>query len=1139
MTERPLADRPARQRIETDLGVNLVALAGAGAGKTHELVERMAARACRVDARLDRMAAITFTRKAAGEMRGRFCQRLRQLRETAAGEERQRLDEALGRIDQCFIGTIHAFCGQLLRERPVEAGLDPEFVEVDERDELLLRRRAWDEFVQQCHASGDERLTALEEIGVRAEELHPFFARRCAFGDLPLKDEPALAPDFGAAVAAAEAFVERVAALLPDERPEGEDEFARRFEQARLYWRHVPQRTQREQAVWLRLLSRLGDVVLKRWGDRRADARRVKDELYPPFRDEVLEPVLRQWRQHVYGRVAGFIDAASRHYESRRLAAGELTFQDLLLRATSLLRDHPSVRAYFQRRYRCLFVDEFQDTDPVQAEMLFLLTGENPSETDWRRSSPRPGSLFLVGDDKQSIYRFRRADVEVFRLARDSLVATGGAVEQLSTSFRSLGNLCAWINQAFEPLFGADRPAGRAEGAAAKANGAAERAGRVRANRSVAPGDAGSDGDAGAAGDAGTAGDAGATGAARATGRASEYQATFVPLRAYRPAGSDAHCVRRLSTSRLPRNPRAEIAALEAQRIADFIQAAVQGVTGLNGEGDDALLPPRSRPGDFLILTYTRKHLPVYARALEERGIAYDLSGGGALSEADDVRALVNLLAAVHRPDDPLPLLAYLRGPLCGLDDDALLALRRLGGSFDGRRLAALSGTDPQLARAAARLRQARRWLRESAPSVAMERILDDLGLAPFAVAGELGSSRAGNLIRLLALVRQWEARGDHWGRVVEELQELVTDPEYRVEEMTLESGQADVVRLMNLHQAKGLQAPVVFLADPYDTTVDDRREVEFHVSRAVDRPFLSMSVRRSLGEHATEVMAEPVGWTEDEAEERRFLAAEKVRLLYVAATRARNLLVVSVYEGNRERGAWAPLYPHLEEVPELPSVAPAKESRATEPLPDWQHARSERQARLEAARAASYQLRAVTQEVLAEDARLEGAWGRGRDYGSLVHRLLEWQVIGRLPDDVEALVRRLLEEDGLKEDFLIPACAAVAGFRASSLWAEARVSEERYAEVPFAAPLEAGEVPRGARRGYIDLVYRVTGGWKLVDYKTDEADGPEAVAGLAERYRPQVEAYAAHWEALSGEPVVERGLWLTGRGLWVPLVAS
>ena len=145
----------------------------------------------------------------------------------------------------------------------------------------------------------------------------------------------------------------------------------------------------------------------------------------------------------------------------------------------------------------------------------------------------------------------------------------------------------------------------------------------------------------------------------------------------------------------------------------------------------------------------------------------------------------------------------------------------------------------------------------------------------------------------------------------------LIDDRDYKIEQMTIPSAQEDVVRLMNLHQAKGLQGKIVFLADPYDTSYT-RYGPEFHVSRTGDEPFLALPITKPRGPYQREVVAEPVDWEDAEAEETRFLQGEELRLLYVAATRAENLLIISTYEEKPDHGPWSPLYPHLKNVPEL-----------------------------------------------------------------------------------------------------------------------------------------------------------------------------------------------------------------------------
>jgi len=1026
-----LGDQEARSAIARDLHQNLMVLAGAGAGKTQALVERMAAWIGAGRGLVEEMAAITFTRKAAGEMRARFAARLRE-EAGRGGEAAGRAQQALGGLDRCFIGTIHAFCGQLLRERPLEAGLRADFAELEEREEGQLRRATWDRFVQQGHLREEEGWAQVEELGLQAEDLYPFFSSRCAFGDLPLKAGNPRCPDLGPGVEAVRVLV---AEALPQMPAVGGDAAALALGRAAHFLDHGELQRPGEQAALLQLLAANPKVVLKAWAPHQAFARILRDERLPGLQEE-LAPALAQWRRHVYAVAAPLVDEAAGFYAEQRRIQGRLSFQDLLEQAALLLRDHPRVRRHFQGRFRSLFVDEFQDTDPIQAEVVFYLVGSDLEERDWTRLEPRPGSLFLVGDEKQSIYRFRRADVETCARVRQRLVQGGGQVAVLNTSFRAAGPLCAWLNQTFAPLFAAQSP---------------------------------------------------------------PYQAPFVPLAPHR-AGGDPVGVRRLIIPAVKWHRRAQIAALEAGSLAAFIAAALAGRTGFNTE---ALLGGQASPGDFMILTRTTACLPLYARALEERGIPYDLAGSR-LSGSADLRALVEMAEAIAAPEEALSLVKYLRGPLVGLGDDEFYAFRRAGGIFDYTQPLPAGLDFPlrqRLEGAQGRLSQGREWFESLGAATAWVRLVDELGLIPFVASRPAGSSRAGSLLRVLALVRDWAGQGLHWVQILRELRELLDDPEYKAEEMTLEAGRSGVVRLMNLHQAKGLQARVVCLADAGDTSAA-RHEVEFHVSRAGERPFLSRRIARRRGPHAVEVIGEPAGWEEDAAEEARFLEAEELRLLYVAATRAAELLVVSCYEGRAEAGPWAALYPALEQVPALPECEMPLPAPAPAPAWDWEALERERRARWV--------------QVAQPSVKLPPRLGEEAGYGALVHQLLGAAVEGRLPAQPAAHLEMLLDEAGLPRTWGSRLEEVLATFRASPLWAQVQEAAQVHTEVEFAG----GE----GVRGVIDLVFRVAGGWKIVDYQSETA--PVA---------PALEAGARHWEQLAGERVVERGVWLSETGAWQP----
>ena len=1062
-----LRDRRARDAIAHALDQNLMVLAGAGAGKTYALVQRMVNAVQTGGVEVDRMAAITFTRKAAGEMRGRFFSALKARAEEADGEALGRVQRALEKVDQCFIGTIHAFCGQLLRERPVEAGLPPDFSEVAEREEAVMRREAWDRFVQRCFLAEDARLARLEDLGLRPEDLYGFFQRRCQFSDVPLAPGSTHKPDLSSAVSKCEAFLAHAEAHIPDPLPGKRDPLQTALKRARLFFSNRKIKSDADRITLLQMLGGKLGVTLKSWAPNGDFAKALRDGVLPEFQTEILAPTLAQWRQYVYQFASAFVDEAVGEYAETRRESGRLTFQDLLELAARLLRDHPEVRRHFQDRYRCLFVDEFQDTDPIQAEMVLYLTGEDLEETDWRELAARPGSLFLVGDGKQSIYRFRRADVETFDLVRKRVVDTGGRVVDLNTSFRSFGTLCDWINAAFEPLFAAHE------------------------NR---------------------------------------YRAEFAPLFKSRPEGRDEFAVRRISIAKIYRNNRGQIASQDAERIANFIAAALKGETEFNGTGEDAALGPRASPGDFLILTRTSGYLSDYAQALEARGIPFDITGGNRLGEAEVLHALADFLEAVYMPDNPLPLLAYLRGDLVGAGDDALYAFKKAGGVFNWT-CDLPKGVDaawhPMFEQAFDHLKKASKWLQSLSPGAAIARCVDMLGLLPFVRALPMGATQAGNLVRALALINEWSAAGLHWGQVMAELRALIHDKNYKVEQMTLASGQEGVVRLMNLHQAKGLQGKIVFLADPYDTSYT-RYGPEFHVSRTEEEPFLALPIAKSRGPYAREVVAEPVDWETAEAEEARFIAGEELRLLYVAATRAENLLIVSTYDEKPNDGPWAPLYPYMKHVPELTryptAEAPPLKTRSVAIQRDrfWRGIQKE-----------SFEVALVTDD-RADVTDLDGAGGRADSkatYGTVIHRILDDAINNRLPADPTSYVKHRLDEAGAGPEFLPHALDALQHFRNSEIWAELRASERVYTEVPFAI-----SQPEKIIRGVIDLVYDSPEGWKLVDYKTHAVKTDQDVRALCEQTARQVNAYAEHWANFTGEPVAAKGLWLTEQTAFVEI---
>ena len=426
MTE-PLEDADARRRIREDFATTLVVEAAAGTGKTTELVRRVAGLLRRGEATLDRVVAVTFTDKAAGEMKLRLRGELeRERQDPSAGDtERARLEAALEALETAHIGTIHSFCLDLLRERPVEASVDPAFEIIAEPRSLL--ERAFDKWYQAVlddppealrrvlatrrWSSGqgprDMLLGAAEQLVERRDFDAPWsrapFERQARIDDLVTE-------------------VGHVGALV-DRAKSGRDYLARALVPLKRFAQEVEQRERVRERDYDRLEYELGQLVR----DRDAFKGKGSGKSYGEglTRQEVLDR-----RQAVHEALESFVSDAEADlaaglqamlrevvvaYQDLKERAGALDYLDMLVCVRDMVRNEPTVRRDLQQRFSHLFVDEFQDTDPLQAEILLLIAADDPACDRYLEACPIPGKLFVVGDPKQAIYRFRRADVVLYK----------------------------------------------------------------------------------------------------------------------------------------------------------------------------------------------------------------------------------------------------------------------------------------------------------------------------------------------------------------------------------------------------------------------------------------------------------------------------------------------------------------------------------------------------------------------------------------------------------------------------------------------------------------------------------------------------------------------------------------------------
>ena len=1062
----PLADSEARSAIRDDLDVTMIVEAAAGTGKTTSLVQRLIGLVRHGRAGVETIAAITFTLKSAAHLREKFHEALEASLEQSSGDERVRISNAIERIERCFIGTTHAFCARLLRERPVEAAVDPDFSELNETDARFLGNRFFEEWIARASAVGDPRLSALRGVGIVASDLKNAFRQQNGFSDvIPVYEETTL-PDLDHALQSVFEFLDACQPHLPTDATRDEpDKFEEMVVDLIQRRRTQDLRDSVSKATFLeRALHPTRKPTLNRWPDKK-----IAKDLglrYASLATSTIGPAVTRWKEYVHGIIMAFLVPAVREYARERRRNGTLTFEDLLICARDLLRSHPNVRRYFQRRFTHLLVDEFQDTDPLQAEVMFYLTGSDVEEVRWRSLVPRPGSLFIVGDPKQSIYRFRRADITIYLEVKRLIEQSGGKVVQLSTNFRSLPAICDWVNENFSRMFsGQDVDEGK-------------QAGHVE----------------------------------------------LVPFQ-----NGEALCGTFVLAS--SGKTRDEVAAVEATWIAEWVRSAVDGQMMIDEEG-------ATRPiqwGDILLVSAERKRLSVYARALEAAAIPYEVTGGKAFADSEEMHSILPALKCLVDPDDGVSLAAFLRGPLCGVDDQALYEFARAGGHFALHR-SIPDGVDLRIVTAFELLRTSVRESHQLPPAATLARLFDRLGVISLAASNKRGGTRSGNLLLALAFARRFSSRGESLAEIVAEIEDLLDDTS-DVEEMDVDPQRDNVVRLMNLHQVKGLEAPVVFLIDPIEPF---KHPVDVIIDRKSDQ---------SLGYFAIPpprkgpiMLAIPKGWDALQVEEKIFKEAERKRLLYVAATRAKSVLVTGVQprSSGKLNGFWKDFsILSTATLPLLERPVSAKKPAAQIHY-EFEQGRARIDASLADARVASYSVLPITKlshKTAADLVKHEEGLGRGTSWGRVMHRLLEAML--RTPHvSVQLYAENLLKDEERDAAELRDVMDAVKAIESSNLWRRARLSPECLVEVPFALKVDAkslglDEPGDTLLHGTIDLVFREGSEWIVVDYKSDIIGN--RLDHLISYYRAQVEHYATFWSKLTGAPAKPGLFFIDGaREVWL-----
>jgi ATP-dependent helicase/nuclease subunit A len=850
---KKVPDPEARQLIAAQaeaahaLDRHVSVTAGPGSGKTTVLVERYLHILKTRDVSIDQVVAITFTNRAASEMRERLRRELDSLIARSDPEQRARWAQHKRRLDGAIITTIHGFCAGLLREFPIEAGLDPEFSLLDEHQTLMLEESIVKQMVTEWIGSDDEIVSRLAAgIGriklastsasiYRSMRSQGLTARQVAARTLESHSTRA---DYDEALDKLNAAMSELIGMTG---LRGVAESKRKT-------------IERE---WPKLQSTLN---LSATASNVADfCREIEDfrKWRPSARDQ-LKPIIQEldgliWETEMAGLVPRvWLDFQARDYSEKlaEMAAGlegrlkeeksrmsALDFDDLQINVLDMLDRHPELLKKATARYRYFLVDEFQDTNSLQRDLMERLAlGQSGG-----------ANLFIVGDRKQSIYGFRGADVQVFQEMAAALESEGGSSKPLHLNFRSQAPLIDCFNHIFRHVFAAPQDIPETE---------RQELGYVEHEDSVAQ---------------------------RAVRDGIQLAELLIDT------GPDLQADSEEAGQSRER---------DARQVALRCRALVDG-PGTAGEND----PPekRFRYSDIAILFRAMTQASLYETVLRRNGVPYQTIQGRGFYDRREVTDLIQLLRFLDNRTDDLALAAVLRSPLCGLSDNSLIAIGAedllRGKRRTGRHGRALwssvlrhQGNDlipdverSSVERAAGLLTELVRIRHEYRVSDLLRHAADITEYRTIIAASFEGAQRLANVEKLLTLAERFERSGAHnirdFVRFVGDFERSSgREGEGRIDESE------DAVRLMTIHQAKGLQFPVVIIPELH------RKPQEKTDWFILDRGRgLTVKVPDGRASLATGITMERL---RDRARWRDKF--ESARLLYVGATRAEDLLILT-----------------------------------------------------------------------------------------------------------------------------------------------------------------------------------------------------------------------------------------------------
>ena len=875
LEERLKEEQENRHEILNTFEYNILIEAGAGAGKTTLIVERLIQQIKTTELQMDQIVVITFTEKAAEELKGRFQQKLYQAqKDEKEDEKKQKLTQAVNEMDKIQISTIHSFCNRMLLEMPFEAGfgMDMSIIQGQELEEK--QKNFFLRFCKDCAGGYD-----FGAIGIKAEQLFVLFQQMCNKKDVEwVYDKSVNSNTFDSII---ESIIKSTNLCLCEIKDSLEGSFKKTEikaggsingsdpvikEETIACYQYILNHASGIDYRGVELLNKIKvnegktgvtvSACVSRDSKEKAYEKNALEKSKKVYADlknkdigKDMQEIKQAWPNYCHALCMSFLEAACVAYQKQMKEENVLDHDDLLYYTRKMLLDSEIARDYFKNKFQYFYIDEFQDTDAIQVDILYLLTGKEQQGT-WERDKVEfePAKFCLVGDPKQSIYGFRGADIKQYNLVKKQMKKQENAckIYYLHQNFRSDKNVCDWINATFQ-----------------------------RQNNSVF-------------------GFESCENAEQSQAKGESCQAGFDGILCDKKEKTGNKSVSGVESYHIKaegENQQQEIVRADAEYVSDIIEKMV-GKEEI--EVNDELR--KVCYSDFLILTWNTLNISTYVTACKKKGIPVSVAGNIKLENVEEVSNLLCLLDYFTDTGNKFKL-AMVLNRIFGWD------LKRTE-EFDYHKKIWKEETLDDSNSAISTLHEWMEKRRKLSPMQFVELLVDDLQLL---MGNKIYDSKEvayayGNLELCMETIRE-----SAYGTLEDIYLLLKNMVNSKVEvELSIKNEQNNAVRIMNLHKAKGLEGNIVILADPAMKYNKKTSDILFHEKNAYTN--LSISYENSYA-NENKWLCKNIGKSNDyekfskEAEDR--LEEERIRLLYVACTRAKNALMISTSNLKNKGRGW------------------------------------------------------------------------------------------------------------------------------------------------------------------------------------------------------------------------------------------